>query len=203
MADVTTFFFDIGGVILTNGWDRNSRREGAKKFNLDWEEFEDRHALVVDDFELGRLPLEEYLRRTVFYRARAFSQDEFKAFMYDQSKPNPEVLSIVQVLADSKKYLMTTLNNESLELNAFRIKKFNLREYFSVFLSSCSLGQKKPDSSIYKTALNVTQRAAEECLYIDERELNVECATRCGMRSICFENPEQLKSELLQNGIII
>ena len=79
MAEITTLFWDVGGVLLTNGWDRAARRRAAEQFHLDWEEFEDRHDLVVTDFEKGRLTLDEYLQRTVFYRSRSFSQDDFKA----------------------------------------------------------------------------------------------------------------------------
>ena len=201
MAEITTLFWDVGGVLLTNGWDRSARRRAAEQFHLDWEEFEDRHDLVVTDFEKGRLTLDEYLQRTVFYRARAFSQDDFKASIFTQSRPLPEVLALVERLANSGKYLMATLNNESLELNLYRIEQFRLRDYFDAFFSSCFLGVKKPERGIYRLASQITQRALEECLFIDDRTLNLECAQLLGMRTVHYQDPAQLRRQLRQHGV--
>ena len=201
MAEITTLFWDVGGVLLTNGWDREARRRATEQFHLNWEEFEDRHDLVVADFEKGLLTLDEYLRRTVFYRSRAFSQDDFKTSIFTQSQPLPEVLALVERLASSGKYLMATLNNESLELNLYRIEQFRLRDYFVAFFSSCFLGVKKPERGIYRLASQITQRALEECLFIDDRALNLECAQLLGMRTVHYQNPAQLRRELQEHGI--
>jgi len=202
MAQITTLFWDVGGVLLTNGWDKASRRKACDKFALDWEEFEGRHELVVSAFEKGQLGLDPYLERTVFYRPRAFSKQDFKEFMFAQSQPRPETLAIVEHLAQSKNYLLATLNNESLELNVYRISRFGLRSYFAVFFSSCFLGAKKPDEAIYRMALQLTQRAPEECVFIDDRELNVECARHfVGMHAIHYQGPDQLVRELADLGV--
>ena len=176
MTKITTLFWDVGGVILTNGWDREGRRRAAEQYKLDWEDFQDRHELVNTDFEVGRLTLEQYLERTIFYRSRPFTKDEFRAFMFAQSQSQPDTLAIAERLSRSKKYLMATLNNEPLELNLYRIEQFRLRDYFTVFFSSSFLGVRKPESGIYRLALQITQRALEECLFIDDRALNLECA---------------------------
>lgn len=201
MTDLTALFWDVGGVLLTNGWDRASRRRAAEEFKLDWEEFEDRHELLVPAFEKSQLTLEDYLERTVLYRPRAFAKQTFKDFMFSQSESYPETLAIVDRLARSRKYLLATLNNESLELNLYRINHFGLRNYFTVFFSSCFLGVKKPDEAIYRLALQITQRSAEESLFIDDRALNLECARRCGMHTIQYQNPGQLQHELREMGV--
>lgn len=201
MAEITALFWDVGGVILTNGWDRAGRRRATERFQLDWEEFQDRHELVSADFEAGRLTLEEYLRRTVFYRSRPFTEEEFRSFMFAQSKPSLDTLALVKNLARSDKYLMATLNNESLELNLHRIEQFRLRDYFDVFLSSCFLGVRKPECAIYRLASQITQRAAEECLFIDDRALNLECAQLMGIRTIHYQNSMQLSQELERHGV--
>ncbi len=201
MSEVTTLFWDVGGVLLTNGWDTNSRRAAAARFQLEAEEFEDRHQLLVTPFETGRLSLEEYLDRTVFYRPRPFSADEFKAFMRAQSQPHPETLAVLERLARTRRYVLVTLNNEPLELNLYRIQQFGLRRYFMAFFSSCFLGVKKPEDAIYRLALQITQCAPEECLYIDDRALNLECAGRRGMRTILFRSAAQLEHELHAVGI--
>ena len=201
MADVTTLFWDVGGVILTNGWDRNSRKLASQQFGLDWEEYQDRHELAFPAFEMGDLTLDQYLDRTVFYRSRPFSRDDFKAFMYAQSKELPESRAVVSQLARSGRFFLATINNEPLELNQRRIDLFGLRKEFRVFFSSCYVGMRKPDSAIYRLALEVTQRDPEECIFIDDRALNLECAERLGMRTIHFQNAAQLEDELRRNGV--
>lgn len=201
MADITALFWDVGGVMLTNGWDRASRRQAVDKFGLDWEDFQDRHELLVNDFETGRLTLEEYLDRAIFYRPRSFRKEDFKAFMFAQSKPQPQALAIVKHLVRSNNHLMATLNNESLELNRYRIEQFGLREYFEAFFSSCFLGVRKPERAIYRLASQITQKPPDQCLFIDDRELNLECARLLGMRTIHYQNPAQLREELRRHGI--
>ena len=203
MAEITTLFSDVGGVLLTNGWDRNSRRKAIEHFQLDGEEFEDRHELVASAFDKGQLGLEEYLQRTVFYRQREFTPQQFKDFMLAQSAACPDSLAVMDRLARSRKYLLATLNNESLELNRYRIEHFGLRKYFTVFFSSCFLGVKKPDEAIYRLALQMTQRAPEECVFVDDRPLNLECARALGIRTILFQNAGQLEHELSALGMVL
>ena len=201
MSEVSAVFWDVGGVLLTNGWDRDSRRRAAETFGLDWDEFQDRHELVVKDFEMGRISLDEYLRCTVFFRERSFTVDTFKDFMFAESKPHPPTLAIVESLAQEGKYLLATLNNESLELNLYRIEKFGLRDYFDLFLSSSFLGVMKPEEAMYRLALHVTQRDPANCVFIDDRELNVERAALVGIRAIHYQSPEQLRHDLQELGV--
>jgi putative hydrolase of the HAD superfamily len=203
MPKVNVIFSDVGGVLLTNGWDRSSRRKLVEQFHLDWEDFEDRHELVSAALETNQLDLNRYLDRTIYYRPRPFSKQEIRDFIFAQSAPIPDSLAIFARLAQSRKYFLATLNNESKELNIFRIEKFGLRNYFTVFFSSCFLGVKKPDEAIYRIALEITQRAAEECLFIDDRGLNLEVAQRLGMRTIQFQSSVQLEKDLRTAGVEI
>lgn len=201
MAKVTTLFWDNGGVILTNGWDRGSRQKAVQKFHLDWADFEDRHELMLHAFECGQVGLDEYLRRVVFYRERPFTADEFKEFMFEQSQARPEALAFLGNLARTRRYLNATLNNESLEINEYRIRTFHLRDYFEVFFSSCYLATRKPDRGIYALALKITQREPGECVLIDDRGLNLECAQELGMHTIQFQNVGQLQTDLARLGV--
>ena len=201
MPEVTALFWDIGGVILSNGWDRAARAQAAKTFGLDWEDFQDRHELANPAFDTGRITLDTYLDRTVFYRKRAFTRDEFKAFIFDQSREFPESRAVLSRVAKSAKYLLATINNEPRELNLLRIEKFNLAREFEAFISSCFVGLRKPEEGIYRLALEVTQRRPEECLFIDDRALNLECARQLGMRTIHFQSAAQLSQELAANGV--
>ena len=200
MAMTTTIFFDIGGVLLTDGWSHDSRRAAAAKFGLDWEEYTDRHEKVAHAIETNRVTLEQYLDRTIFFRARDFTRDEFREFILAQSEELPESIKIVEQLAASRKYFLATINNEILELNLYRLEHFRLRKYFPVFFSSCFLGLRKPDEAIYRLVLHVTQRSANECVFIDDREVNLECPRELGLHTIRFQNATQLRSELRQLG---
>ncbi len=201
LAEITTLFWDIGGVILTNGWDRGSRKEAANTFHLDWEEFQDRHDLSFPAFDSGQITLNEYLDRTLFYRPRGFTREEFTAFMFAQSNEFPETRAILDKLTSSRKYFVGAINNEPLELNQYRIEAFDLRRNFLVFFSSCYVRSRKPEELIFRVALEVTQRKPEQCLFIDDRLLNLEAPRRLGMNTIRHQNAEQLRSELGKYGV--
>ncbi len=198
MPATTAVFFDVGGILLTNGWDRPARRRAAEQFHLNWDEFEERHESVVADFETGRIGIEGYLDCAVFHEPKTFKREEFRDFMFAQSQPHPRALAVARALARARRCLLATLNNESLDLNRHRIERFRLRDCFDVFLSSCYLGVRKPDERIYRLALQLTQRRNEECLYIDDRPLNIECARRIGMRAFRYSDAAQLE-ELLRS----
>jgi len=198
---ITTIFFDIGGVLLTDGWGHDSRRAAAEQFGLDWEEYSDRHEKVGHAIETNRMSLEQYLDRAIFYRPREFSREEFRAFIFAQSQPKPESIAIVAQLADSKNHFLATINNEVLELNLYRLEHFGLRRYFRVFFSSCFLGLRKPDEAIYRLALQVTQQAPANCIFIDDREVNLECPRELGLNTILFRDAAQLRSELTELGL--
>jgi len=202
VSDVTTLFWDVGGVILTNGWDRSARRQAVEKFRLDWDEFEDRHELVLNGFETGEITLSEYLQRTVFYRERPYSREEFKKFIFEQSQPLAESLELLGEVVAPKRFFVAALNNESLEINEYRIQHFKLRSYFDAFFSSCYLGLRKPDEGIYRRALSITQREPSECVFIDDRGLNLECAKELGMHTVHFRNANQLRESLAEYGVL-
>jgi putative hydrolase of the HAD superfamily len=196
LSKITTLFWDIGGVILTNGWDRGSRREAAEVFHLDWEEFQDRHELSFPAFDSGLITLNEYLDRTLFYRSRQFTREEFTAFMFAQSKEYPESRAVLDTAARSGKYFIGAINNEPLELNEYRIEAFNLRRDFLVFFSSCYVRSRKPEELIFRVALEVTQRPPGQCVFIDDRPLNLENPRRLGMNVIHYQNARQLRADL-------
>jgi putative hydrolase of the HAD superfamily len=201
LSEITTLFWDIGGVILTNGWDRGSRREAATTFNFDYEEFQDRHDLSFPAFDSGHITLNEYLDRTLFYRQRSFTREEFTAFMFAQSKEHPETRAVLADAARAGKYLIGSINNEPLELNQYRIEAFHLRRDFLVFFSSCYVRSRKPEETIFRIALEVTQRPPEQCVFIDDRSLNLESPRRLGFHVIHHQNAEQLRSELRNHGV--
>jgi putative hydrolase of the HAD superfamily len=201
MPEITTLFWDVGGVLLSNGWDHAERSRAVERFALEPAEFEARHERLLDAFETNHIDLDEYLRQAVFYRPRAFSPDEFRQFLFAQSQPFAESLAIAEGLARTRRYLMATINNESLEMNGYRIRQFGLRDYFSAFYSSCYVGLRKPSAGIFQRALDFTQRSPAECVMIDDRPENLEAPAALGMRTIRFESPAQLRNDLARHGV--
>ena len=201
MSNVHSIFWDVGGVLLTNGWDREARGRAIARFGLDADEFEERHELVVADFETGRLSLEDYLKSTVFCQPRTFDESDFTSFMLAQSQPKPESLALLRALRTDGRYRMAMLNNESAELNQHRIRHFALYDCFDVFLSSCYLGVRKPADAIYRLALQLTQRDPERCVFIDDRPINLECAARLGIHTVHFRDVGALRADLSRLGI--
>jgi len=201
MAEITTLFWDVGGVLLTNGWDTDSRHRVTDDFGLDWYAFQERHELIVGDFEEGRIALDDYLNSTVFYEERDFSREAFRDAMFRQSKPLGEGLEIVEKVTETGNYTQATLNNESTAINEHRIHTFKLRQYFTAFFSSCYLGMAKPDKGLYLAALRITQRKPEECVYIDDRALNAESGRDVGMHAIHYREPVQCMAELRALGV--
>ena len=201
MSGISAIFWDVGGVLLSNAWDHEERRRALQQFALDEVEFERRHEMLVSSFERGKISLQEYLERTIFYRPRSFTLEAFERYMYSLSQADPQTLQLAKELSKSCKYLMSTINNESKELNLFRIRTFGLREIFSLFVSSCFVGLRKPEEGIYRLALEITQRPPEECCFIDDRPLNLDSASRLGMHVIRMENAQQLRQELQKLGV--
>ena len=201
MPAIRAIFWDVGGVLVTNAWDRAQRLTALEHFHLDEEEFHDRHEMVISSFERGKITLDEYLDRTVFYRARPFTRDAFRDFMFSLSQPFPDVIAFARRLSDSGKYLMSTINNESRELNYYRIEKCGLRPLFRLFVSSCFVGFRKPERDIYRLALELTQIPAEECCFIDDRPLNLEVAAKLRMQTVQMQTLEKLQQNLAQLGV--
>jgi putative hydrolase of the HAD superfamily len=206
MEKITTIFWDLGGVVLTNAWDHEQRVKVLNEFDITSEEhlneFSDRHREVAASFESGKFSLLDYLNLTLFGMPKVFTHEQFKEKMFEQSRTLPGLEVLKQVSA-SGKYFLASLNNESLELNEYRIRHFKLDDHMNAFFSSCYLSLMKPNPEIYRAALNIAHRKASECLFIDDRAQNIESARRCGLNAIHYRDPEQLGKELDQFGVSI
>ncbi|HXR40092.1 MAG TPA: HAD-IA family hydrolase [Terracidiphilus sp.] len=203
MFPFDVILFDVGGVLLTNGWDHGERADAMSHFHLDPAAFEARHTAAYPAWERGAIPLKDYLDATVFCEPRSFSQDEFFAFILTQSRVLPNgALGILAEVAASDKCMVGALNNEARETNEYRFQKFGLRRYFKVALSSCYLGLRKPEPAIYKCALDILGRPAERILFIDDRAENVAGAQAAGIQAIRFAGADELRRELVTLGVI-
>jgi putative hydrolase of the HAD superfamily len=205
---ITTLFLDIGGVLLTNGWGHHARKRAATNFKLEWPEMEERHSLNFDTYEEGRLTLEEYLGRVVFYKKRPFTRAQFRRFMFAQSKPYPEMIELVAQLKVRHGLKIAVVSNEGRELNAYRIRKFKLDGFVDAFISSCFVHLRKPDADIFRLALDIAQAPPRQVVYIENTPLFVQVAEGLGIRSILHTDYRSTRAKLasfeLQNdeGVI-
>jgi putative hydrolase of the HAD superfamily len=183
-VSITALFLDIGGVLLTNGWDHTMRRRAAEIFELDYEELNERHHLTFDTYEEGKLDLYQYLKRVIFYKERPFSVEEFKAFMFAQSKPYPEMIELVRQLKASYNLRVAAVSNEGRELTIHRIQKFKLGEFIDFFVSSCFVHYRKPDADIYRIALDISQVPPAQVVYIEDRPMFVNVAQGLDIQGI-------------------
>ncbi len=181
---IKTLFIDIGGVMLTNGWDRDTRAAAAEKFRLDLDEMNSRHHLTFDTYEIGKLSLDDYLDRVIFYEPRDFSKDEFKEFVFAQSQPYPEMIDFVRGIKSRNAIKAAVISNEGRELTEYRIRKFGLSDFIDFFVSSCFVRFRKPDTDIFRMALDLAQAAPGESVYLDDRALFVEVARTLGMQAV-------------------
>jgi len=183
-APLTTLFVDIGGVLLSDGWDHHARRRATKHFKLQWAEMQERHSLNFATYEEGKLTLNEYLARVVFYQKRSFTRAQFRHFMFAQSKPYPEMIELIARLKVQHGLKIVVVSNEAREVNAYRIHKFKLDGFVDAFVSSCFVHLRKPDADIFRLALDIAQTPAEQVVYIDNTAMFVQIAEDLGIRSI-------------------
>ncbi len=202
-SQITTLFLDIGGVLLTNGWDHNSRKRAADEFGLDYDEMSERHHLTFDTYEEGKLSLDEYLKRVVFYRERSFSQEDFKKFMYAQSKPYSDMIELIRGLKTQYGLRVAAVSNEGRELTMYRVQQFKLGTFVDFFVSSCFVHYRKPDQDMYRIALDISQSQSEQVIYIDDRGLFVEVARELGLTGIIHTDYEATRKSLEEWGLTL
>ena len=204
MAKIRTILWDVGGVLLTNGWDHCGRADLLREFRIDRDDFERRHEQVNDAWEKGEITVEQYLDHTLFYNPRDFTRDEFLARMKDMSQWLPHTaIGLVRRLADAGGLRQAMLSNESRELMRHRMEVFGLNQHFSVFLVSAYVGLRKPDPKIFQLALDVTQSKPEETLFVDDRKENAASASALGIHGMHYAGPERLEQELIRLGVRI
>lgn len=200
---ISCALLDIGGVLLTDGWDHLARKRAATNFKLEWDEMEARHHLTFEIYEEGKITLEEYLSLVVFTEKRSFSRSQFRSFMFAQSKPFPEMIHLVTQLKDNLGLKIVIVSNEGRELNAHRIQKFKLNRLVDCFISSCFVHIRKPDVDIFRLALDVAQVEASQAVFIDNTPMFVEIAEGLGIQSILHVDCESTRARLSTLGLDI
>ena len=202
-SPITTLFLDIGGVLLTNGWDHEARLKAAHTFDLDYREIDERHHLTFDTYEEGKLSLDEYLKQVIFYEARSFSVETFKDFMHAQSQPYPDMIELIRDVKKRYGLKVASVNNEGRELMTYRLQTFALTTVIDYFISSCYVHFRKPDADIFRVALDVSQVPPDQVLYIEDRPLFVQVASSLGIHAVEHIDTESTKAMLADYGLAL
>jgi putative hydrolase of the HAD superfamily len=200
---IDVLFLDIGGVLLTNGWDQNMRRQAGEKFSLDYDEMNDRHSMTFGTYERGLLSLDEYLRRVVFYRERPFTLEQFRQYMFGRSQAIGDNISFFKKVAGANGLKVAAISNEGRELTVYRIRTFGLNQLIEFFISSCFVHFRKPDEDMYQLALDIAQVSPERAVYVDDHAMFVEVARNLGIRSIHHKSLEETRRALRETGLEI
>lgn len=199
--DYSVLFLDIGGILLSNGWGKGSRLNAAQQFGLNFEEMNERHNLVFNLFEAGKISLDEYLKTTVFHQPRNFTIAQFKDFMFPQSLQLPDFIPWLIDWKKRSRLKIISIHNEGKELNDYRVEKFGLMNCFDAFICSCEAGMCKPNRGVYELALAVAHRPADTCLYFDDTLVHVETARKIGIKAFHHQSFEKTKKILEELGL--
>jgi len=194
---IKILFFDIGGILLTNGWGHESRKLAAKRFKLDYEEVNALHNFIFNVYEIGSVTLDEYLDTVIFNHERNFTREDFKAFIYEQSVELPDILQWLKEWKKDCGFRVISINNEGKELNDYRVKKFGLHDCFDAFISSCEVKMRKPDPGIWQLAMGIAQVSPQQCVYFDDRIMFVNTAQKLGIRAFQHTSFETTKKILI------
>jgi putative hydrolase of the HAD superfamily len=198
---IKAVFTDVGGVMLTNGWDSEGRKLAAARFHLDLADMDARHHLTFDTYEVGKLGLDDYLDRIVFFEPRSFSKNDFKTFMYSQSQPYPEMLDLMRQTKARNGVKLAVVSNEGRELTEYRIQQFGLSDFVDFFVSSCFVHLRKPDVDIFKMAIDMANVPPEQTVYVDDRKLFVEVAGTLGLKAIHHTSYEETHRAFQKLGL--
>lgn len=201
MTGITHLFTDLGGVLLTNGWDRGLRKVVAAHFGVDPAEMDERHHLTYDTYEAGKISLSEYLRRVIFWEPRPFTEQQVVDFMLAQARCFPEMIELVKRVKERNRLKVAVVSNEGRELTADRIRRFGLREFVDFFIVSSYVHFRKPDEDIFRAALDIAQAEPDQVVYLDDRHMFTEVACRMGLRVIWHRDHDSTRAALAELGL--
>lgn len=203
MTGITHLFTDLGGVLLTNGWDRGLRKVVAAHFEVDAAEMDERHHLTYDTYESGKISLSEYLRRVIFWEPRDFTEQQVVDFMLAQARCFPEMIDLVKRIKERNHLKVAVVSNEGRELTADRIQRFGLKEFVDFFIVSSYVHFRKPDEDIFRVALDIAQAQPDEVVYLDDRHMFTEVASRMGLRALWHQGYETTRAALEELGLAL
>ena len=202
-SPITTLFLDIGGVLLTNGWDTALRKQTAEHFGVDYTELDHRHRVTYDTYEEGKMSLETYLRQIIFFEPRNFTAEDVKNYILDQAQPYQDTIDLIKRLKVVYGLKIAVVSNEGREIAEDRIRRFHLKNFVDFFIVSAFVHFRKPDLDIYRLALDVARVDPSEVAYVEDRPLLCEVAAELGINSVLNRNSAETRQILAGFGLAL
>ncbi|MFC2049367.1 HAD family hydrolase [Chlamydiota bacterium] len=196
MSIIQALFLDIGGVLLTNGWDHALRKATAEAFQVDYDEMDSRHQLIFDTYETGKMTFDEYLKKVIFFVDRPYSMQDVKQYIFGAAKPYEDMIALVKEVKERHNLKVGVVSNEGRELAVDRIHRFNLPSFVDFFVVSSFVHFRKPDPDIYHLAIDVVQVPPSKIAYIDDRKLLIEVGKGLGLQGIHHTGCKSTESAL-------
>jgi putative hydrolase of the HAD superfamily len=147
--------------------------------------------------ERGEITEQEFARRLAEQLHDGFDLARLRQLYFERIEPNARMIGFVGDLR--RRGLRTALltNNVREWEPLWRAKLPELEELFEVVVDSAFVGMRKPDPGIYELTLErLGGVRAEECLFVDDLEVNCETASALGMTAVRFDHAEQAIAEL-------
>ena len=197
--EITTIFFDVGGVLLIDFIDWKIKDLAAKYSVEESLLFEAKKNLrpKADAGELSDPDFWKLLLKTVDITA-----DDDDIDLEPYMKKVDGGLDIVNKLKESG-YKIAILSNDSVEMSNHRRQKYGFDNIFDHIIISCYHHVIKPNRRIYEIALEEMNVTPEESVFIDDRKENVDTANSVGITGIFFENSTQVTNRLKELRINI
>ena len=158
-----------------------------------------RNMELVSSFDKGRITPVEFYRKVKKTLKAKIDFEQFYAIYNDIFWLNPPVLEILKKLRPQ--YRLILLSNTDQMRFSFITKKLPQILLFDAYVLSFEVGYMKPESEIYHIALEKAGATAGECLFIDDRQENIEAAQRIGINCIHFQAETNLQVELKKRGL--
>ncbi len=154
---------------------------------------------LVESFDRGKMTPERFYQEVVKrFRAKIDYQTFFRIYN-DIFSLNPPVLNILKKLKSHCRLVL--LSNTDVMRFSFIREKFPEVLFFDAYVLSYEVGHMKPDHRIYSVALKKAEAKAEECLFIDDREENIETALSLGFQAIHFGPQTHLETCFREYGL--
>ncbi len=197
MKQIKFIYFDVGNVLNEYA---ASFDETTKKFSIDPAKFMDFWMEHEDDMTRGKMTADELWKKAIkrFQLLNAESHD-FADSWVGSCTPQKKIHKIISKLKKINKYKIGLLTNHYLGMVEKSIEKGKIPNHdYHAIISSCSTGYQKPEKEIYMIATEKARVKAEEILFIDDLEENIEGAKKHGWQTVWFDmkNKDKAISEI-------
>lgn len=194
MSRINTIFFDWGGVIADDPGD-GLLRDILRDIGATEDQVEEIYFGYMRDFMCGKISEAEYWQQLGSHYGLGIHDTISDEFMKWRGQiVNERVLEVVDEA--KAKGLQTAMLSNIIEPSYNILAKAGHLAHFDVIVASCKVGLVKPQPEIYQLALEQLQTTAEQSLFIDDKQRNLDPAAAMGFHVILAQNPTQIITDL-------